>query len=256
MTSAVFPKPRTLRGAMRHVWQRITWITLIVGVLSAPAEAYVHHPNIGGWGGPGTVITYSFMPTGPSFNELPDYIGTITALSDFMPADWESEIEAALQSWSDVCGVTFQQVADAGLDFNDPAATNGHIRIGGHAFDGAFGVLAHGYYPPPNGSTAAGDVHFDTGESWQTPANPGGTINLRAVAAHEFGHSLGLMHTGVPNSLMNAIYNPAITGPQADDIAGAQAQYGESGSGAPEPAFLAFLVVPALTWHLAGRRDQ
>lgn len=233
-------------------------VVLLVGLFAGSAQAYVLHPNASGWNGaPGTpvTITYSFMATGIAFDESPSYgPGTITALADFMPADWKSEIEAALQSWSAVVGITFVEVADSGLAFNAAGAVNGDIRIGGHAFDGAFGVLAHGYYPPPNGWTAAGDVHFDTGESWQTPLNPGGTISLRAVAAHEFGHSIGLMHTAVPNSLMNAIYNPAITGPQADDIAGAGFQYGADSTGAPEPGFLALLVVPALAFYATGRR--
>lgn len=53
---------------------------------------------------------------------------------------------------------------------------------------------------------------------------------------------------------MNPIYNPAFTTPQADDIAGASFQYGNSGTGAPEPVFLAFLVVPALGVYVTGRR--
>lgn len=40
------------------------------------------------------------------------------------------------------------------------------IRIGAHRFDGSGKVLAHTYYPPPNGSTAAGDSHYDSGEDW------------------------------------------------------------------------------------------
>jgi len=231
--------------------------------LVIPAGA-VHAYNLDGrtWGGAGTTITYSFMATGEAFDET--FInpppggygpGTVTALADFMPADWQSEIVAALQSWEAVCDITFLEVADSGGAFNAAGAVNGDIRFAGHAFDGAFNVLAHGYYPPPNGSTAAGDVHFDTGESWQTPLNPGGSINFQTVAAHEVGHSIGLLHTAVGNSLMNPIYNPAITAPQADDISGAQAMYGQAGagSGVPEPGFLALLVAPALAVYVMKR---
>lgn len=157
---------------------RFLLIVLLVGLFAGSAPAYVLHPNADGWnGGAGTpaTITYSFMSTGLAFDESPSYgPGTISAMADFVAADWKAEIEAGLQSWSAVAGVTFTEVADSGLPFNAVGATNGDIRIGGHPFDGAFNVLAHGYYPPPNGWTAAGDVHFDIAESWKTPLNPGG----------------------------------------------------------------------------------
>ena len=57
-------------------------------------------------------------------------------------------------------------------------------------FDGPGGVLAHTFYP-----LHGGDVHFDGEEDWVVRPGQGRRgAHLRLVAAHEFGHSLGLPH--------------------------------------------------------------
>ena len=60
----------------------------------------------------------------------------------------------------------------------------------GDSFDGPGGVLAHSYYP-----IYGGDVHFDADERWVIRSDFVGT-HLMHVAAHEFGHALGLPHVG------------------------------------------------------------
>jgi len=143
-----------------------------------------------------------------------------------MPAGYHAAIEAAFAAWSAVADIQFVEVADSGLPFNQPGAT-GDIRIGGHFFDGAGGTLAHGFFPPNNGASAAGDIHFDTGDAWDTAWDGGANgFNIFQVMAHEIGHAIGLSHTGVPGSLMNPFYTEAFQGLQADDIAGAQFIYG------------------------------
>lgn len=82
------------------------------------------------------------------------------------------------------------------------------------------GVLAHAFFPQ------VGTTHFDEGETWV--ANRTG-IDLFIVAAHEFGHALGLDHSEVSGALMAPTYTGYIPDFQLrpDDIAGIRAHYGE-----------------------------
>jgi len=181
----------------------------------------------GKWGSPvprtEATVTYSFMPTGTDCSD--EFFGcTVTAFADFMPTGFQTEIQNAFAAWSAVANLTFLQVPDDGAPFNAPTSS-GEIRLGGHTFDGPFGTLAHGYYPPVNGLTAAGDIHFDSEETWKIGFGGSG-FDIFQVAAHEIGHAIGLDHTDVPNSLMNPFYTEAFRGPQADDIAGARFIYG------------------------------
>lgn len=77
----------------------------------------------------------------------------------------------------------------------------------GYEFDGRGKILAHAFFP---GSGRGGDAHFDEEENWildpfSDPETVEGT-SLFAVAAHEFGHSLGLSHSSVQGALMYPWY--------------------------------------------------
>ncbi len=231
----------------------------LAGALAAPlsASAFVLGGTVPGkWGPPvmgtGATVTWSLMGTGTSC--AAEFAGcTITSFADFMPAGYLTQVSNAFAAWSAVANITFVQVADDGAAFN-AATASGDIRLGGHTFDGASGILAHGFYPPVNGNSAAGDIHFDIDETWALSfADPG--FSIFQVLAHEIGHAIGLDHTGVPGSLMNPFYSEAFTGPQADDIAGAQFIYGPPiVVEVPEPPVLALLGLSLIGLGLSKRR--
>ncbi|XP_015733516.1 stromelysin-3 [Coturnix japonica] len=108
-------------------------------------------------------------------------------------------IEEALKVWSDVTPLTFTEVqegrADIVIDFTR------YWHGDNLPFDGPGGILAHAFFPKTH---REGDVHFDYDETWTIGNNLG--TDLLQVAAHEFGHVLGLQHTTVSKSLMSPFY--------------------------------------------------
>jgi hypothetical protein len=91
-------------------------------------------------------------------------------------------------------------------------------------FDGPGGVLAWCYLP--DGSDSQLLMEFDLDETWITDSKQRGVLMLN-VAAHEFGHALGLVHSTLPGALMAPYYNPLVAEPQQnDDITKVQALYG------------------------------
>jgi hypothetical protein len=176
---------------------------------------------------PGGTVTYSFMPGNVSLAaEGSDNSVAVSSLPGFQ-ACFRTRIVNAFAAWSAVANIQFVEAADNGLAFNAAGAT-GDIRIAAHTFDGASGTLAHAYYPPPNGTTAAGDLHFDLAEAWSCAAGAG-VIDIGIVAMHEIGHSLGLTHEDRVGrtALMNPFYNPSVaSGLLADDINGIENIYG------------------------------
>jgi hypothetical protein len=96
----------------------------------------------------------------------------------------------------------------------------------GSPFDVINGVLAHAFFPPPNGPFE-GDAHFDDGENWTLDVRSGSSqpIDLVTVAAHEIGHSLGLGHSQVSGALMAPFYNGSHRFLLQDDIDGIRFLY-------------------------------
>lgn len=203
------------------------------------------------WGDPtlgtGATITWSIMGAGNATDDGPF---SSTALSTFLPIGWEAAIEAAFDSWSAVANLTFVNVGDCGNPIF--ACDTGDIRIGGHAFDGPNGTLAHGFVG--SGAGYFGDIHLDEAETWKIGFGGSG-FDITWVVAHEIGHSIGLGHTMVPGSLLNAFYTEAFQGPQADDIAGAVYLYGLPVV-VPVPASLPLFFSALVAFGLVARRKR
>ncbi|KAM4726776.1 LOW QUALITY PROTEIN: collagenase 3-like [Anableps anableps] len=114
---------------------------------------------------------------------------------DMSAAEVDDSIEKALQVWARVTPLRFTRIYSGIAD----------IMI-------SFGCSAHGdYYPfdgpdgfPPS-SDIGGDAHFDDDETFTFHSNTGYVLFM--VAAHEFGHSLGLSHSSDPGALMYLVYS-------------------------------------------------
>jgi len=178
------------------------------------------------------VITYSY-------SNLLD--GTLPLPAETLRA----AVQEAMGLWAGQTAIRFVEIADSGplpddRDTDYAIANHAHIRIGHHRFDGDSGVLAHTFFPPPNGNGLAGDIHFDNEEKWTVDPNSG--IDFIEVCLHELGHALGLDHEPSPpdgqNAIMNPFYGSRFSGLGtafllADDIAGVRCLYeGDCGGSA------------------------
>ncbi|NXX61396.1 MMP7 protein, partial [Scopus umbretta] len=134
----------------------------------------------------------------------------------------DDAIRRAFMVWSDVTPLQFQRVFKRYADIEIHFARREHGD--GHPFDGRGNTLAHAF---PPGEGRGGDAHFDDDERWSETNQE---INLFLVAAHEFGHSLGLGHSNVHGALMYPIYsyvNPATFRLSEDDRRRIQKLYGK-----------------------------
>jgi hypothetical protein len=141
-------------------------------------------------------------------------------------AAWENQILKAAQQWAQQTNVNFTVITDNGAPIGSGNYQQGDpnmadIRISGYNFNST--TLAQTYMPPPvNNTSFAGDMQFNTGQTW----NIGSTYDLFTVATHEFGHALGLYHSTVITANMYGTYTGVKTGLATDDIQGIQSIYG------------------------------
>nr|BAC66372.1 matrix metalloproteinase e [Cynops pyrrhogaster] len=167
------------------------------------------------------VGNYNLMDTNLKWENNVITYRLVNYTPDLQPAEVDKAIASALGVWSSASPLKFSKIDSGIADIMISFASGDHQDP--YPFDGPGKTLAHAYYP---GSGIGGDAHFDEDETWSISAK---AINLFLVAAHEFGHSLGLSHSSDPSALMYPTYHYADTAnyklPE-DDMKGIQALYG------------------------------
>ncbi|KAI4877799.1 hypothetical protein NFI96_012653 [Prochilodus magdalenae] len=130
-------------------------------------------------------------------NELTYRIENYTP--DMSQPQVDKSIARAFQIWADVTPLRFTRIYTGVADIMISFVVGDHRD--GSPFDGTGGFLAHAFGP---GVGIGGDTHFDDDENFSS-VNPY-EYNLFLVAAHEFGHSLGLNHSPDHGALMFHLY--------------------------------------------------
>ncbi|XP_061558329.1 matrix metallopeptidase 30 [Phycodurus eques] len=140
----------------------------------------------------------------------------------------DATLAKALQVYSDVIPLDFKQIKTGTADIMVKFKARNHEDFA--PFDGKGGVLAHAFSP---GGGRGGDTHFDEDETWSLTSSGS---NLFLVAAHEFGHALGLSHSKLRSALMYPNYQYVNTEGYVlpdDDRRGVQTLYGVRSSTQP-----------------------
>ncbi|CAM4352149.1 stromelysin-1 [Caretta caretta] len=184
---------------------------------------------------------FSTFPLSPRWTKTDLKYRILNYTPDMAPADVDEAIEKAWNVWSSVTPLKFTRVYEGEADIMISFVAGFHGDF--YSFDGVGGTLAHAYAP---GEGIGGDAHFDEDEYWTKDLKG---FNLFLVAAHEFGHSLGLGHSNVLGSLMYPTYLQMETRnyrlPQ-DDVDGIQTLYGPPTSTEP-PASIPSTETPTET---------
>ncbi|XP_059011710.1 matrix metalloproteinase-27 [Mustela lutreola] len=165
---------------------------------------------------------------------------------DMAQADVDEAIRSGLEVWSRVTPLTFTKTFKGVADIMIAFRTRVHGRCPRY-FDGPLGVLGHAF---PPGLGLGGDTHFDEDENW---TKDGAGFSLFLVAAHEFGHALGLSHSNDRTALMFPNYvslDPNKYPLSQDDISGIQSIYGSlpKTSAKPKEATIPHACDPYLTF--------
>ncbi|KAI4902282.1 hypothetical protein NFI96_034707 [Prochilodus magdalenae] len=165
------------------------------------------------------ILNYQTFPGSPKWKHNNITYRILNYTSDMEESLIDDTIARAFKVWSDVTPLIFTRLHEGTADIMISFSRGEHGDF--QAFDGENGLLAHAYSP---GLGINGDVHFDDDETWTLGDGPGYSLFL--VAAHEFGHALGLTHSNVQGSLMLYMYRyVANFSLHEDDIKGIQHLY-------------------------------
>nr|AEY69043.1 matrix metalloproteinase [Thamnodynastes strigatus] len=188
------------------------------GELDAPTLTAMRAPRCG----VPDVGGYTTFSGEPKWDHMDLTYRVVNYSPDLDDASIDDAFSRAFGVWSGVSPVTFTNKQDGNVDILIQFVSRDHGD--GSPFDGESGVLAHAY--SPGRSPISGDAHFDEDELWTQGGGNG--ISLFIVAAHEFGHSLGLGHSSTQGALMYPTYAyQANLQLNPDDVAGIQYLYGQ-----------------------------
>ncbi|CAH1378861.1 unnamed protein product [Tenebrio molitor] len=132
-------------------------------------------------------------------------------------------IQLALDTWGKYGHLKFRKSNTPDADIIVAFGTGYHGDR--FPFDGPGRILAHAFFPLGD-QGFDGDIHFDADENWADVRHGGDLegMDFSSVALHELGHSLGLSHSAVPNSVMFPYYQEFVPNSQLqlgyDDILG------------------------------------
>lgn len=148
------------------------------------------------------LLTSSMGWDGPGLGTAQLTYHVANAPAGLSQAETNAAIDAALAAWSSVVDIEFTQT--------DQAGQRDSLDISFAPIDGQGGTLAQAYFPDDvNPARLAGDIQFDTSESWEV-GNAAGSraFDLIYVAVHEIGHALGLDHSDATSSILAPSVSP------------------------------------------------
>ena len=174
-------------------------------------------------------------------------LGSSGSLADGS-ASWNASAEAALARWNTFLStVSFRVVRDSTAGIGLRNGTNNVFwddDVYGDSFGDAVAVAFTLPSSTDRGRTTESDVIFNRALRWDSYRGNlrrvgGETVyDLRRVALHEFGHTLGLDHPDEGGQSVAAVMNSRISNTddlQSDDINGVRAIYGGTSTPTPTP---------------------